>query len=134
MKYSKELHDALRHDLQEDIDSDAVFTFAAFECLLDEIDRLNAERRWIPVSERLPEVNSHVLVSMLVNDAIVDGETAQIIESSGYNGEKFVCFMGEFVTHWMPLPEPPEEELTAWEKIKPDLVGIIKKMGGNNAR
>lgn len=46
MKYSKELHDKLRHTYKGNSHTLA---------LLDEIERLQAERRWIPVSERLPE-------------------------------------------------------------------------------
>ncbi len=50
MKYSKELHEQLRKRYK---DSDSSYV----QCLLDEIERLQAERRWTPVGEELPENN-----------------------------------------------------------------------------
>jgi len=62
--------------------------------------RIAAEEklRWIPVSERLPEKNGQYLV---------------------YSGwvRTLLCLYGEWacdpkespVTHWMPLPSPPDE-------------------------
>lgn len=68
--------------------------------------------RWIPVSERLPEVG-----------------TGNVLVARSYKGKTYVD-VGEFIngtaccwedeyainprehitTHWMPLPEPPKEE------------------------
>lgn len=58
--------------------------------------------RWIPCSERLPERKGYYL-------------TADKPENVGayVNVHKFSAgtFHGFFpITHWMPLPEPPEEE------------------------
>lgn len=53
-------------------------------------------QRWIPCSERLPEVGVEVLVY-----SESDGEAVD------YYGGEF--FRWPDVTHWMPLPEPPEE-------------------------
>lgn len=63
--------------------------------------------RWIPVTERLPEDGSDVL-------AYLDSR----ITAANYYKETWQdCVMGRlylteegFVTHWMPLPEPPKEE------------------------
>ena len=59
--------------------------------------------RWIPCSERMPENEGWYLT-------VVKPENA----SAFVNIYKF--FAGTFnsffqITHWMPLPEPPEEEL-----------------------
>ena len=65
--------------------------------------RLKAERRWIPVSERLPE----------------DGEVVWLWDGNnlgmGYYLVLSGCFMDRDTplrrikpTHWMPLPESPE--------------------------
>jgi hypothetical protein len=72
--------------------------------------KLEAERRWIPVSERLPVDNSQVL--FYDNDGIIykgvhSNNTPQWESNGGYywHGSEY-----KYVTHWMPLPEPPEEE------------------------
>ena len=67
------------------------------------IAKLEAERRWIPVSERLPE----------------DGEVVWLWDGNnlgmGYYLVLSGCFMDRDTplrrikpTHWMPLPEPQE--------------------------
>jgi hypothetical protein len=62
-------------------------------------------RRWIPVTERLPEDRVEVLVS--------SGMFAPFIEVAFYDGLFYSAWDGETeiaaVTHWMPLPQPPEE-------------------------
>ena len=78
---------------------------AELEAEIDQLTVHDATERqddkWIPVSERLPEMNVRVLIA-----------------SSGYVSTDFLCvktyprfrFEGSVypVTHWMPLPEPPE--------------------------
>lgn len=63
-------------------------------------------RRWIPVTERLPDDRVEVLVS--------SGMFAPLIEVAFYDGLFYSAWDGETeiaaVTHWMPLPEPPKEE------------------------
>ena len=69
------------------------------------IAELEAAQRWIPVGERLPELDQDVLA--IVDDDIVIGSFGQ-----GWDGE--ISFDRDevgstrYVTHWMPLPEPPE--------------------------
>jgi hypothetical protein len=71
--------------------------------------------RWIPVSERLPTHDTRVLVAakqrdgevvvkeMLFVDWSLPPEPPAPAWSDDYGGEEF-----ESVTHWMPLPKPPE--------------------------
>ena len=68
------------------------------------IAELEAAQRWIPVSERLPEPYTRVLaciksgymeVDYMYSEPIVD------VGSADFNSL-------DNVTHWMPLPTPPE--------------------------
>ena len=75
-----------------------------------EIDRLNAriavleaERRWIPVSERLPDAYEKVIA--LAKDCMnVDWVLPKELREVGKGA--FARLYN--VTHWMPLPTPPE--------------------------
>ena len=63
--------------------------------------------KWIPVSERLPEVGQKVLFSY--RGCI---KKRPRIFIGWYNGKQWdSLFATEYdVTHWMQLPEPPKEE------------------------
>jgi hypothetical protein len=61
-----------------------------------------AVNRWIPVEDALPEENVRCIV-------YTEGGGYGISRRMGRNLEKWNCF-GLQVTHWMPLPEPPEKE------------------------
>lgn len=74
-----------------------------------EIDRLQSVSSWIPRSERMPEKDTSVLIS-------VQGHRV----SAFYDAVKGVFMLTETeglfysmsaVTHWMPLPEPPEPHI-----------------------
>lgn len=78
------------------------------------IEGLLAERRWIPVTERLPEPDTQVL-------AIVSGrwenitfdrayELASWSADEGWIMEAWPDLEDPEVTHWTPLPEPPKGE------------------------
>ena len=70
------------------------------------IVELEQERQWIPVSERLPEVNDDYLV--LTIDQFDDNyqEVAQYI--NGFFYDQFDDKINP--TYWMPLPQSPKEE------------------------
>lgn len=59
--------------------------------------REQKERRWVPVSERLPDVGIEVLIYSEDDGVCVDY----------YGGDSFGYYN---VTHWMPLPQPPKGE------------------------
>jgi hypothetical protein len=75
--------------------------------LLAYVAELEAERRLIPVSERLPELNQDVL-------AMVDGDIVVGHFYEQWDGEVFFSWIEvgamTVATHWMPLPEPPVSE------------------------
>ena len=64
---------------------------------------------WISCNERMPEDGQHVII--LCDGAFVlyaqyrDGEFFDVVR----NGEEFFETQSRNVTHWMPLPEPPQE-------------------------
>ena len=79
----------------------------------EKIKKAPAVNRWIPCSERMPEENEYVLafvkrkhsISRVVLSVLIEGEWKIGVNecSSGFN-------VVGVVTHWMPLPEPPEKE------------------------
>ena len=91
-KLEKEI-DRLKEDLAE-----------TQACLLERNIELDVERRshrWIPVSERLPEEGEGVVVA--VEGGFVYPDTFDCVS------EGIPRFYDAYnVTHWMPLPEPPE--------------------------
>lgn len=63
-----------------------------------EVGKVN---EWISVKDRLPEEKTRVLV--FVPHSSIKIDTDRIV------GRIWVRWRGH-ITHWMPLPEPPEEE------------------------
>ena len=61
--------------------------------------RIMEEPRWIPVTERLPEKNTRVIVCA----SLPEGVHSDFIYEDGH------WFVSTGVTHWMPFPEPPKE-------------------------
>ena len=63
--------------------------------------------RWIPVTERLPVEAKKVLCFLALSGG-------QMVETGYYMGDEGWYYTGieaphhGIVTHWMPLPEPPE--------------------------
>ena len=83
---------------------------AEAESHIAEVNRLNKQiealskkentTRWIPVTERLPEKDTRVIVCA----SLPEGVHSDFIYEDGH------WFVSTGVTHWMPLPEPPKEE------------------------
>ena len=86
---------------------------------IEELDnKLNLHRQgkishWIPVTERLPEIGKKVLVFAYGHDILTARMTKlfenvyPVFECNGIFRE--MAKPGR-ITHWMPLPEPPEED------------------------
>jgi len=91
--------------------------------LKERVAELEAERRWIPVSERMPEtdgqyigytntglvgthwlVDGHFVVTYSCEQNWLTTPTSWILESAS-GGDVYV-------THWMPLPESPNDTQT----------------------
>jgi|LakMenE18May11ns_1017448.scaffolds.fasta_scaffold9739400_3 hypothetical protein len=76
---------------------------------VDELKRLYAERRWIPVSERLPDDEAEALIAFEDRSIGVAYAVFHHVEEDG--SQKWTDGNGfelKQPTHWMPLPEPPE--------------------------
>ena len=74
----------------------------------EEIAVLQEREKWVPVTERLPEVGKRVIVK----DDIFCGEAYRSISGDWYryNGTSWADITDSPVTHWMPLPDGPEVE------------------------
>lgn len=74
-----------------------------YETLMDEIAYLRSKQpKWISVKDRLPDSGSDVLAfaeDHCIYTALFDGIWWLSGDAPSYK-----------VTHWMPLPEPPEVE------------------------
>lgn len=89
-----------------------------------EIERLKAERRWIPVTERLPEeteCGTDVLVAIKYGDELDSDKTitccGYLLDGEWWTYREHDCGRvgskplnkGDKVVYWMPLPEPPKK-------------------------
>lgn len=62
-------------------------------------------QQWISVKDRLPDDEKDVLCYL--GDAILRFTTVGYLLDGEWRGDGFPL---RYVTHWMPLPEPPKEE------------------------
>lgn len=64
--------------------------------------------RWIPCSERMPEKNGQWVLCLCVSGAIevLKFDYTMWNWDAQYPGR---CYMENYVTHWMPLPQLPKE-------------------------
>lgn len=79
-----------------------------------EIDRLQSVSSWIPCSERMPDDDEEVLFAVIYP---WDKKTRVTLgrRRTKKNGESWwsngYCHFSDYdVTHWMPLPEPPQRK------------------------
>ena len=67
--------------------------------------KAEATPKWIPVSERFPEGGAIVLCN---TDYFV--EVLQWDKRADVWVDQYRSYRKNYVTHWMPLPEPPRED------------------------
>lgn len=78
--------------------------------LIDAQPTIEPKKEWISVEDRLPEIGEEVLVvDVDVSDVIVRVYSLNH-DTKGYYWDDEGGWWNDFecVTHWMPLPEPPE--------------------------
>jgi hypothetical protein len=67
--------------------------------------------RWIPVEERLPEEGVRVLVCNIYGGSLPNqGDTGYVVDHGVMEDGEW-CIQDDLffhVTHWMPLPSPPD--------------------------
>ena len=75
------------------------------------IRELEEVQRWIPVSERLPEVDTRVEIFGGFEQTTHIGHYRE--HATQWDSEDGCYWHGKnfgLITHWRPLPEPPEEK------------------------
>ena len=78
----------------------------------EERERLKEQiPKWIPVTERLPEKIGYYLTHIAnINQMSMATDVVALWDGNHFYVSSFVA-----VTHWMPLPQPPESEGKLWE-------------------
>ena len=82
------------------------------------IEELLAQVRWIPVGERLPDLDDGAVLldgELTAVKVLVAIEGAKRSTELYFDGEEFFDYTGDEiipyrVTHWRPMPEVPGEE------------------------
>jgi hypothetical protein len=81
---------------------------AGYQAAKDEMNSSNNSNGWISVKERLPEESTHCVIRIDDGEYQVawreDGHWIMFNPCCIYNSQL------NNVTHWMPLPKPPEDK------------------------
>jgi len=99
---------------KDDADAKAAYQEALEEIELDKAYHQGLKDgapQWISVKEGMPEEDVTVLAFVHYS---VDGAKLERIDSAAYRGRLWLMgrdiYSEGFITHWMPLPQPPKEE------------------------
>jgi len=95
--------------LKSDAEQNELILLALHEALQEKqehVQDLEQERRWIPISERLPEMNKTVLV--VCGSVTIAKRKVDIIKN--YCWVEIDGMELKHVTHWQSLPQLPQEE------------------------
>lgn len=74
--------------------------------VIDDAPTAEPQSAWIPCNERLPKCKEPVLICIYNSEMVVatlDDDKIGFSTDDTWTHRKYV-------THWMPLPEPPKEE------------------------
>lgn len=97
--------------------------------IIDQMPTITTMPQWIRAEERLPEAQKEVLIYLPEYDSI---EIAALFEIPSLNLKEWAqnedAYMLNEVSHWMPLPEPPEER---YKCRYADANGVCSKCSGN---
>ena len=98
-------------DLNSDMPQSKVRVWVAFKERIDRLPTIEAESRWIPVTEKMPEMPFGCLVTVWDTNPITMDEFENILPYFvGWDGEQWNDADGEQcpfeVIAWMPLPGP----------------------------
>ena len=75
----------------------------------DMLMKIPAVNRWIPCSERMPEKDTSVIIYAAGHRVSAYYDAANgVFRLTEENG---LFYRKSAVTHWMPMPEPPESEV-----------------------
>lgn len=91
-------------DAIEELQEDNAALNGTVSNLIEQIAELS-KPRWIPATERLPQEREWVLCQCRAKIRMV-----LRLQNGYWHQDSRHEFMSGFVTHWMPLPEPPQEE------------------------
>ena len=95
-------------DFHNDCPTDAE-VFDEVSALRSEVARLREERRWIPVTERLPDEGRLVLWYRPDERWPVTSGRFERPNHVDWGGDLCVPFSEGWYTHWMPLPAQPTD-------------------------
>lgn len=106
-KYHYAAHDIGYRDMERKVnalEADYVISNRELLILQQRIAELEEAQRWVPVGERLPD-NWKSVLTIDISKSTRDMVTAFYNPETSLWSTHFSCDL--WVTHWMPLPEPP---------------------------
>ena len=108
--------DALLSDINEEIEANQEYPEdklirKGLRIARKSIENAPTVNHWIPVEDALPEKTGYYLVcdSTIVAEGMRGRQDVSKYVIGRHGGHWYGAIHRECITHWMPLPEPPEE-------------------------